>query len=230
MYRLKIDPQVRAKFPNYTGLIIYATNLTNRPSDEATVRLLRETEQAKRDEFGAEKPTSHPHIAAWREAYQKFGAKPSKYPCSVEALLSRVLKGQELPSINQVADLYNVVSLKYVLPLGGEDWDKLTGDLWLKFASGQEPFDTFREGAEVIDHPAPGEVIWADPTGATCRAWNWRQGLRTRLTDDTTNAYFVLDTMAPFSRDTLLKVAEELTGYLKMTSPDCTISQEFLGE
>lgn len=229
MFELRLDSQVKEKFPEYTGLIIYATGLTNGPSDLPTVQLLRETAAAKRTEFGENKPTSHPHIAAWREVYQKFGVKPSKYPCSVEALLSRVLKGQELPSINLVADLYNVISLKYVLPVGGEDWDKLTGDLTLQFAKGDEPFDTFREGAEVIDHPLPGEVIWADTTGVTCRCWNWRQGLRTRLTDETVNAYFVLDSVAPFRVETLLAAGQELTDFLKKAFPACTVRQELLG-
>jgi DNA/RNA-binding domain of Phe-tRNA-synthetase-like protein len=229
MFELRLDSQVQAKFPGYTGLILYAAGLTNGPSDPATVRLLRETEAAKRAEFGENKPTAHPHIAAWREAYQQFGVKPSKYPCSVEALLSRVLKGQELPSINLVADLYNVISLKYVLPVGGEDWDKLTGDLHLTFATGSEPFDTFREGAEVIDHPQPGEVVWADTTGVTCRCWNWRQGLRTRLTDETVNAYFVLDSMRPFQVETLRAAGQELTAFLKKIAPACQVRQELLG-
>ncbi|MBN9388859.1 MAG: B3/4 domain-containing protein [Chloroflexi bacterium] len=229
MYELRFDSQVQEKFPGYTGLILYATGLTNGPSDPETVRLLRETEAAKRAEFGENKPTAHPHIAAWREAYQKFGVKPSKYPCSVEALLSRVLKGQDLPSINLVTDLYNIISLKYVLPVGGEDLDKLTGDLHLIFASGNEPFDTFREGAEVIDHPQPGEVIWADTTGVTCRCWNWRQGLRTRLTGETVNAYFVLDSMQPFQVETLLVAGQELTAFLKKIAPACQVHQELLG-
>src|SRR5438128_1119721 len=105
MFELRLDAAVQQSFPQYSGLIVYATGLTNGPSGPATVQLLRETEAAKRAEFGESKPTSHPHIAAWREAFQSFGVNPSKYPCSVEALLSRVLRGQELPSINLVADL-----------------------------------------------------------------------------------------------------------------------------
>ena len=97
MFELRLDPEVQQRFPEYTGLIIYATGLTNGPSAPATVELLRETEAAKRAEFGDSKPTSHSHIAAWRDVYQKFGVKPSKLSCSVEALFSRVLKGHNYP-------------------------------------------------------------------------------------------------------------------------------------
>ena len=80
----------------------------------------------------------------------------------------------------------------------------------------------------MTDHPQPGEVIWADNSGVTCRCWNWRQGLRTRLTDETANAYFVLDSVAPFRVETLLTAAQELTDFLKKAFPACTVRQELL--
>jgi DNA/RNA-binding domain of Phe-tRNA-synthetase-like protein len=116
MYKLQLTPEIQSRFPEYKALILYATNLTNQPSDDTTIQLLRLTEQAVRQEFGDNKPTSHPHIAAWRETYQKFGAKPSKYPCSVEALLSRVLKDQALPAINRITDIYNKITIFFCFP------------------------------------------------------------------------------------------------------------------
>ena len=120
---------------------------------------------------------------AWRAAFSGFGAKPSRYPSSAEALVGRVLKGQPLPRVNVLVDLYNAVSVRHVVPLGGEDADRLEGALHLTVADGSETFDD-----ELV---APGEVVWRDDRGVTCRRWNWRQGRRTRLTEDTTNAFFV---------------------------------------
>src|SRR5687767_6954112 len=166
--RLRLDPAIAERFPAYTGLIVYAFGLANGPSDGASVGRLRAAEADARAAFAATRPADHPHIAAWRAAYGGFGAKPSKYPCSVEALLGRTVKGQDLPPINRCVDLYNAVSLRHVLPIGGEDLDTLDGDLILRFATGEEPFDLPEGGAE-ISHPAQGEVIWADRLGVTCR-------------------------------------------------------------
>jgi DNA/RNA-binding domain of Phe-tRNA-synthetase-like protein len=229
-YQLKIDPQIIERYPEYTGLIIYARGLSNAASDEYSTSLLRKAEHAQRIAFGTEKPASHPHIAAWREVYRSFGAKPNKFLCSLEALLSRVLKGHDLPAINRLVDIYNAISLQHMLPVGGEDWDYLTSDLILTIASGKEPFAAYENGEEVVTYPEPGEVIWADSTGVTCRRWNWRQCYRTRLTENTHNVYFVLDSLAPYSGEALIGAGEDLMSHLRQISPDCTISYELLGE
>jgi DNA/RNA-binding domain of Phe-tRNA-synthetase-like protein len=226
--RLRLDPEVAERFPAYTGLIVYAFGLVNGPSDEASVGQLRAAEAEARVAFAETRPADHPHIAAWRAAYGAFGAKPSKYPCSVEALLSRTVKGQDLPPINRVVDLYNAVSLRRVLPVGGEDLDALDGDLILGFATGDEPFD-LSEGEAEISHPLPGEVVWADRRGVTCRRWNWRQGRRTRLTESSRNTYFVLDRLAPYSIADLRRAADELIELLAGVSPGAAFESELLG-
>lgn len=229
MYKLKIDPRILEQYPNYSALIVYARGLTNKPGDEYSTKLLREAERKQRTAFGDEKPSTHPHIAAWRQAFESFGAKPKKFLCSVEALLSRTLKGNDLSSINYLVDLYNAVSIQHVLPVGGEDWDRLESDLVLTFATGKEPFDTVENGEEVIAHPEPGEVIWADSAGITCRRWNWRQCRRTQLTLDSQNAYFVLDRLAPYSVDALMRAGDDLMSLLEIACPDCTVAYELLG-
>lgn len=226
--RLRLNPTVARRFPGYTGLIVYARGLTNGPSDQSSVARLRQAETAARAGFGEGRPADHPHVAAWRAAFGAFGAKPSKYPCSVEALLSRTLKGQDLPAINRCVDLYNAVSLRHVLPVGGEDLDALDGDLVLIEATGDEPFD-LPEGDAEISHPEPGEIVWADRRGVTCRRWNWRQGRRTRLTETTRNAYFVLDRLAPYPISALEAAAQDLIADLGADSPDATFETELLG-
>ena len=223
-YRLQVQPEILTRHPDYVVVVVYASNLTNRARDEESIAALREAESHARKCFGAEKASSHPHIAAWREAFSSFGAKPSRYPCSVEALLSRVFKGQELPAINALVDLYNAVSIRHVLPVGGEDLDQLTSDLWLRYADGTEPFDSDGAAEGEATFPEPGEVIWVDSTGVTCRRWNWRQGHRTRLTTDTRSAYFVLDRLAPYSLDDLYSARDELISSILTVSPDAEIT------
>ena len=226
--RLKADSNVLARFPGYTALILYARNLENGPSDAESEGWLREAEAHARREFGETPPASHPHLQAWRATFSAFGSKPSKFLCSAEALLKRVLKGEEIPAINRVVDAYNAVSIRYVLPAGGEDLDRLEGDLHLTFASGDEPFDVLG-GEGQHENPDPGEVIWKDSAGATCRRWNWRQCRRTRLTEQTRNAYFVIDRLAPYPVETLLAAGEELETCLLRISPACELETEMLG-
>jgi len=227
--RVQVDPRVQEAFPDYAVLVIYARGLINSASNDASLALLRAAESDARTAFGEEKPQTHPHIAAWREAFGKFGAKPSRYPCSVEALLTRTLKGQDLPAINDVVDRYNAVSVRHVLPIGGENLDALTSDVMLTLAAGDEPFDVMTGGEQQIELPPPGEVIWADSSGITCRRWNWRQGYRTRLTEDTRNAWFVLDRLSPYSMESLLTAGDDLIASLRHTSPDCKIDTELIG-
>jgi len=230
IYRLAIDAPIFEQFPDYQALILYAEGVKNFPSTPESIALLRSAEQECRQKLTLETLTQHPHIAAWRDVYRRFGANPKKYPCSVEALLRRVLKGQDLPAINGVVDLYNMLSLKYVLPVGGEDWSKLTSDLCLTSAQGDEPFLTTSDGQEHVTSPDPGEIVWADEAGVTCRRWNWRQGRRTQLTEETSSMYFVLDRLAPYPTETLLAAGSELKEQLLRWFPSCSLTTDLLSE
>ena len=227
MYRILIEPSILQRFPEYSLMVIYAKGLQNLESQSWSTKLLRQTENAQR--LVIQKPVEHQHIAAWRSVYAAFGLKPSKFLCSAEALLSRVVKGQDLPEINTLVDLYNAVSIKHVMPIGGEDWDKLESDLVLRFSNGTESFDTFKDGQAIVEHPQQGEVIWATRNHVTCRAWNWRQGIRTRLTEQSVNAYFILDHLAPYPLEHLHMAGHELIALLKQASPNCEIETELFG-
>jgi DNA/RNA-binding domain of Phe-tRNA-synthetase-like protein len=224
-YRLHVVPEIFARFPGCRVLVLYAGGLRNAASGEESRRLQRRAAADARAAFGGAKPSSHPHVAAWREAYSAFGSKPSRFLSSVEALLKRVLRGEELPEINALVDVYNAVSVRRVLPIGGEDRDQLAGDLALTFARGGEPFLTRGEDDEAV---AAGEVVWCDPAGVTCRRWNWRQGLRTALTLATVNAYFVLEALPPYPRAELAAAGEELAAGIAAVSPGCSITSEIL--
>lgn len=223
--QIHVSAQIAERFPTYRGLVLFAYNFTNGASDERSRTLLRDAEAHARAAFAEQPLTEHPHIKAWREAYKAFGVKPQKMLNSAEALIARVLKGSELPAINRLVDVYNAVSVRFVIPCGGEDLAHIQGDVTLRFADGNESFETVKEGQPVIEHPAAGEVIWADQAGVTCRAWNWRQCTRTRLTETTTNAYFLLDSLAPFSAATLQQAGDKLSALLQEFAPGCTVKR-----
>jgi DNA/RNA-binding domain of Phe-tRNA-synthetase-like protein len=127
-----------------------------------------------------------------------------------------VLKGGALPRINVLVDLYNAISVRHLIPVGGEDLDRLQGPLRLTVADGSEPF----EGPDA-EPPKPGEVVWRDDAGVTCRRWNWRQGTRTRLTEASTRAFFVFDRLPALPAEQFERATSELTSALTARWPAC---------
>jgi DNA/RNA-binding domain of Phe-tRNA-synthetase-like protein len=219
----RVEPEVFALRPDYRALLLLAEDLVPGPSDDVSDKLLRDAEV-----WAAAGPPldEHPHVAAWRDAFRGFGAKPQRTRPSVEALLRRVPQG--LPRIDRLTDAYNAVSVAHVVPLGGEDVDRYHGPLRLTRATGDEPFETTADGQPVVEHPEPGEVVWRDDAGVTCRRWNWRQCVRTRLTTGTVRAVFVLDALGPCGDDELAATGQALADALLATSPGARLSSRVL--
>jgi DNA/RNA-binding domain of Phe-tRNA-synthetase-like protein len=222
-----IDPAVQALRPDYRALLVLAEGLAPGPSDLASDGLLVAAEERARARLDGSPPDLHPLVAAWRDAFRGFGAKPQRTRSSVEALLRRVPDG--LPRIDRLTDAYNAVSVSHLLPLGGEDVDRYRGPLRLTRATGDEPYETTAGGQPAVEHPEPGEVVWRDDDGVTCRRWNWRQCTRTRLTEWTTRAVFVLDALDPLSDDELDTAGIALRDALLATSPQARLTSRLLG-
>ena len=213
--------------PDYRALLLTADGLRGGESDPMSERILTDAEATARRLLGGRSPEQLPHPAAWREAYRAFGAKPQRTRPSVEALLRRLDHGG-LPRIDRITDVYNAVSVAHLLPIGGEDRAAYVGPARLVRAEGSESFDTTAGGEPTVEHPDPGEVIWRDDTGATCRRWNWRQCTRTRITTGTSSALFILDALDPLTDDAVHEAADALTAALLELSPDATIHRRLL--
>ncbi|MEV3988379.1 phenylalanine--tRNA ligase beta subunit-related protein [Streptomyces sp. NPDC049837] len=221
---LTVADEVRTLVPGFTHLAIEAHGLVNGPSDEAGSALLDDAARRLAERLGGRAPHEDPHIAAWREAYTAFGAKPSRTRNSAEALARRALADGGLPRINLLVDAYNAVSVAHLIPVGGEDADRIRGGMRLVRATGAEPFVTVAGGEEAVEHPEAGEVVWCDDEGVTCRRWNWRQGVRTRLTERSVNALFLLESLAPMTRAELEAAGTELAESLEKLSPGARIT------
>src|SRR5512135_2245765 len=164
----RTDPLLFQKYPGYVrGLVIVrrAVNIES-PIDEVD-RMLKGAQQTIRQRNDLAQVAAHPNIAAWREAYRAFGAKPTEFPSSIEALVKRVRRGDAstslsagLPYINTLAAICNIASLRYLVPIGGHAIDVMSpdGNLRLGFAHGVEDFVPFGGGPP--EHPLSGEVIF----------------------------------------------------------------------
>lgn len=223
----EVDAAVRALRPDYRALLLAVDGIEPGPSDAHSEQLLQQAEAQARQALADRPAEELPHVAAWREAYTAFGAKPSRTRNSLEALLRRADAG--LPRVNRLTDVYNAVSVLHQVPLGGEDLDRYAGPPRLVRATGQEPFDTTAGGETVVEHPDAGEVVWCDDSGVTCRRWNWRQAKRTQLSDSTTAALFVLDALEPLVDDALDAAADDLIAHLRRLGPDVRVARRLLG-
>ncbi len=223
---VNVDPKVLELRPDYRVVVVIAEGLDPGASDSSTQVMLATAERDAEAALGDRRPEDLPEISAWREAYRSFGAKPQRTRPSVEALLRRTESG--LPRIDRITDIYNAVSLQHLLPIGGEDLAAYKGSARLVLATGDEVFETVKDGRPVIDHPVPGEVVWRDDIGVTCRCWNWRQCQRTRITANTTNAVFILDGLEP-GRDQRLDAAlyDLLTHISSLHPRATTMSRRF---
>ena len=213
-----LRPDFRAVSVRVTG----ARNLVEEPEASAMLRAAVEGV--------ADGPAwAAAHLESWAVAYRAFGAKPNRTPCSAEALRKRALKQGALPAINAVVDVYNALSLRYAIPVGGEDMAAYAGSPRLIVAGGSEPFETMANGETVIESPEPGEVVWRDDLGVTCRRWNWRQGPRTRLTEASRDMWFVFERLDPMPMDAVQEAAETLVEYLRRLAPGLTADVTTLG-
>ncbi|MDO4918802.1 B3/4 domain-containing protein [Kocuria sp.] len=222
-----IDPAVHALRPDYRALLMVVEGLDAGAASAVADEMIARAETHARD-LMAETPVEElPHIAAWREAYRAFGAKPQRTRNSLEALTRRAEGG--LPRVNALTDIYNAVSVLHQIPLGGEDVALYQGPARLVRATGDEPFDTSAHGEDVVEHPDAGEVVWRDDAGVTCRRWNWRQGRRTALSDGTRSALFIMDALAPVDDAALAAAADELAAALATLGEGVTVSRRVLG-
>ncbi|MEV5745525.1 phenylalanine--tRNA ligase beta subunit-related protein [Microbispora rosea] len=207
-----VDDAVTALRPDFAVLVVCAHGLRNGPSDDRSRAWLA---AAAADAV----PLDDERIEAWRAAYRAFGAKPQRTRPSVDALVRRM----PLPEINLVVDAYNSVSVRHGLPIGGEDLRRYQGAARLMRAAGDEPSE------EALGDPEIGEVVWRDDAGVTCRRWNWRQCVRTRITEETVDALFLLERLEPLSLDALRAAGDDLAGMLSDIAPNIRIESRLIG-
>lgn len=216
MSKFVIEPSFWGLFPQTEVGVVIAKGIDNSEEGNEAVRsdliqLLEDANQEAKKYITAPVFSENQVISVWRKAFQMFKTKKG-VRSSIEALLKRIEKGNEVGSINPLVDLYNCISLRYGLPCGGEDIDTFAGDLRLTVTQGGDRFLAL--GDEEYDVTLPGEVCYLDEEGAVCRCWNWRDGQRTMLTEDTKNAILIMESVDPARKEALEAAIAELSKWV----------------
>lgn len=212
--KFKIDNQIFEKFHKLNVGILVCKNINNQGFAEKIISLIRTREKEINSQFTPEILSQNPKINVWREAYRSFGAKPEENKSSVENLYQGTFKGEGLRHINKIVDIYNYISLKHMVPVGGEDLDKVQGDINLTFAKENEP-SVLLLGDKEPRIPHEGEIIYKDEVSAICRRFNWREADRTKFTERTKNAILVTEGLSPVNEEGIKVILGEMEGLIK---------------
>jgi lysyl-tRNA synthetase class 2 len=211
----RIMPEVFQLFPDFYRGVVVAGNAKNGPSDpEILSSLLGLEEKIKNEHLDL---ASDPRLKIWEDAYVKFGSNPKKYTPSINFLVSRIKEGKSIRSISTIVDLFNIVSLRYLVPCGGDDVDTVEGDLTLGIATGKEIFAPLFK-PDAVEHPSPGEVIFFNQKSGRvfCRRWTWRNADFSKITEQTNNLIINVDGLGPaVPRERIVAATAELTGLLQ---------------
>jgi DNA/RNA-binding domain of Phe-tRNA-synthetase-like protein len=133
------DPEIPGRFPQLSWACILIEGVSNEPSPMALTAKMRLAELEVRAVLQSTPIAEIPTVVAWRRVFSSFGAKPTKYRNSLEALLRRISKGEALPSISYLVDLGNLVSISCRVPLGIFDVDRFAAPAKIGFAMNTSP-------------------------------------------------------------------------------------------
>jgi len=210
MRKIIINQEIFERFPSFKRGIIVVSDIVNASGNKRIKKLLnREIEGKMRQNLIGDKL-----IKAWDDVYLKFGSNPNQFPPSIKSLLKRIVKGGGLPFINSVVALFNYISIKYLIPCGGDDVKRIKGNLCLGLAKGNEIFIPL--GTKDKESPESNEVIYFDDKtlNVMCRRWNWRNGDFTKITELTKKIVINLDGIYPAPQSLIEEARGELAHLL----------------
>jgi DNA/RNA-binding domain of Phe-tRNA-synthetase-like protein len=226
------DPAVLDRYPGIHAGIVIASGLTNGPTPPALQERYRDAQKEIAERLATTPPAELPSIAAWRRAFAAFGAKPTQYRSAAEALQRRLAKHGDIPSINCLVDLGNLVSIRYALPVAVVDLAGIDGSITVRFATGAEPFTDLggwkpAEPAGRVEGsatepvvPEPGEVVFVDRAGVACaRRWCWRQSAQSATRETTTDALVVVEGLHDGAEGDVAAAREEIVALIGEFQP-----------
>ncbi len=169
-------------------------------------------------------PADRPSIKAWRSVFTAFGVKPTQHRNAAEALLRRLALHGDIPSINPVVDLGNLVSIRHALPVAVFDLATLEQPVTVTVASGEETFTGI--GSSQPEHPPPGEVIFVDGrVDVVARRWCWKQSAGGATGPDTTDVMYVIEAVHNDAVDAVSEAADQLVELLARYQPAARIDR-----
>ncbi len=225
--RFGYDPAVTERFPAIRGGVVHAVGLSNGPSSVSLLEAYSAEQEAATKRLDETPIAETASIAAWRRSFTAFGVKPTRHRVAAEALLRRLSKAGDIPSISTLVDIGNLVSIRYGLPVAVFDQAAVTGSTTVRFADGTEQFTDL--GAVEIAHPEPDEVIFVDDAGVvSARRWCWRQSAQSATGPDTTTALITVEAQHGESEVDVAAAIADVQELLSIHQPNAATRSQIL--
>jgi DNA/RNA-binding domain of Phe-tRNA-synthetase-like protein len=221
------DPTLVERYPTIRAGVVHASGLVNGPSTPELLQEYRAEQQAAASRLSVTALADLPSIAAWRRAFTSFGAKPTQYRSAAEALLRRLTKHGDIPTISTLVDVGNLVSIRYAMPVAVFDPTRIAGSITVRFADGSERFTDL--GSSETVHPDPGEVVFVDGDEVVCaRRWCWRQSAQSATSASTVEALYVIEGHHDAAGDDVESALVDLAALLASHQPDSRTESHLL--
>jgi len=213
---IQIEDGVFSMFPDFCRGVIVARELDNRGEPPELLERLQQQVAKVRSDASLADYKSHPRIAAWRTAFEKFGMNPNQNPPSVAGLVKRIRNGHDLPFINKMVAIMNTISLANIVPVGGDDLKSTSGHLSLALASGDERYRPLGK-PERAEAPEPREIVYEDRMRqeVLCRGWCWRNSHVTRILPETEFVAINVDSLDPVAKTVVERIRDELAAIIE---------------
>ena len=223
MVGFRYSDDVMSTFPGTRGGVIYAGGLNNTISSPSLAERYRAQQEETRQQIGELPLSEIPSLSAWRSTFSGFGVKPTQYRSAAEALLRRLTKQGDVPSINPMVDMANMVSIRWRLPVAVFDQSAVTGITSVRFADGGERFTDL--GSDVPTGPEPGEVVFVDDAGlVSARRWCWRQSDQSAARPTTVNALITVEGQHSDAEGDVASATQDLLDLLAEYQPGAVVS------
>jgi DNA/RNA-binding domain of Phe-tRNA-synthetase-like protein len=221
------DPAIVAQYPWLRSAAIHASGLVNSPTPPALLAAYRDEQHAAAQRLQTAPIADIPSIGAWRRAFSQFGAKPTQHRNAAEALLRRLDKQGEIPSISTLVDIGNLISIRYAIPVAIFDLAAIDGTLAVRYATGDESFTDL--GSTEVAHPDPGEVVFVDHARVvSARRWCWRQSARSATGPGTREALVVIEGQHDGARADVDAAAADISALLAAYQPASRLEPQAL--
>ena len=214
MKTFTVDPAVFEKLPDYCLGIVVVEGFDNTRAFPEIGQMLDGAAADFAARHAGENVRELPGVKACREAFQALGMNPNKFMVSIEALAKRVQKGAALPHINPLVDLGNAFSLRYEIPLGAHDIDKMEPcGIAVRFSVEGDRF--LPMGEETAEEMPAGELCYVSGHTVKTRRWMWRQSEDGKITSETGHVFFPLDGFASVNGQDVLAARDALAAFLR---------------
>ena len=219
--------EVLARFPTIRAGVVHAVGLVNSSSPDPLRKAFQEQQAASLARLRGTPMSEVPSIVAWRRTFSAFGVQPTRYRNAAEALIRRLTKAGDIPSINCLVDIANLVSIRYGLPIAAMDQERVAGATTVRFANGDERFNDL--GSSGTTSPEVGEVIFVDRSGSvSARRWCWRQSAQSATGPDTVEALFTVEGQHEGAGKDVAAATRDLVALLEIHQPQARVGSALL--